>query len=65
MTTQLIRLSFWQTSYDDTGAKRITDVERNLLVASTELIGLDRMEIELKSQLGLIAAMKEKAEAVM
>jgi hypothetical protein len=27
-------------SYDDTGATRVTDIERNLLVASTDLIGL-------------------------
>jgi hypothetical protein len=55
-----------QMSRDDTGATRITDVERNLLVASTDMIGggLDHRTVQQRSRSSLRDALRDRAETI-
>ena len=54
-----------QTSRDDTGARRITDLDRNLLVCSTEYVGLDRSDVRQKSRATVRAARTDRADIVV
>jgi hypothetical protein len=47
----------------DTGATRITDVERNLLVASTDIAGLTHATVQEQSRKTLRDSMREHDEA--
>lgn len=48
----------------DTGATRITDIDRNLLVASTELAGVDRRTIQQRSLFSQLDAVIDRAETI-
>lgn len=51
-------------SRDDTGATRITDVDRNLLVASTDNVGLDRSTIKQKILQTKRDSLRDRADTI-
>ena len=53
-----------QMSRDDTGATRITDVDRNLLVASTDNVGLDRSTIKQKILQTKRDSLRDRADTI-
>jgi hypothetical protein len=51
-------------SRHDTGATRITDIDRNLLVASVDLVGLDLSSIQERSQRKQKASTRKHEETI-